>query len=300
MHNAIRLQVEEPCHQNWDRMQTADTGRYCGSCCKTVVDFTAMSDAEVLGYLMKWKADNICGRFNENQLYRPMQMGDAISGGGLGAGSRIEGARIFGARIWMGGAGIFGVRIWMAWGVVAALLTTRVQAQQRQEPLKLLKTLHYQTPAFRDTASVPKADSFKTLEPCIVRAAVMGKIRYVTGAVSTVSECDLGKTEDESWRMRADLASANANGWTAAIQCSPNPARRGTTFSINWRVPVGFYRVNLFNTAGALVAQRELQVAGVGQVDSWVLPAGLAAGVYVLRAQGATAKDVFVQKMEVL
>ena len=47
-------------------------GRFCASCCKTVVDFTGMSDAELLRYFSSPK-EQVCGRFYSDQLNRPVQ-----------------------------------------------------------------------------------------------------------------------------------------------------------------------------------------------------------------------------------
>jgi hypothetical protein len=44
-------------------------GKFCGSCQKTVVDFTMMSDAEVVNWLGK---EHTCGRFRSNQLDREL------------------------------------------------------------------------------------------------------------------------------------------------------------------------------------------------------------------------------------
>src|SRR5688500_699317 len=65
------LHIAEPCHENWNNMSPEQQGRYCGSCCKTVVDFSMMSDKEILQVLSK-AASKTCGRFTEDQLQRPL------------------------------------------------------------------------------------------------------------------------------------------------------------------------------------------------------------------------------------
>ena len=40
MKEAIQLQLTKPCHENWNTMTANEQGRYCQSCCKTVVDFS--------------------------------------------------------------------------------------------------------------------------------------------------------------------------------------------------------------------------------------------------------------------
>jgi len=46
-------------------------GRFCGSCAKVVVDFSVMTDNEVLNYLKK-NSGSTCGHFTSDQLDRPI------------------------------------------------------------------------------------------------------------------------------------------------------------------------------------------------------------------------------------
>lgn len=71
MPRSLLLNIAEPCHENWQNMTPQEQGRFCGSCQKTVVDFTMMSDQEVLSYFLK--ADHsVCGRFAEDQLNKEL------------------------------------------------------------------------------------------------------------------------------------------------------------------------------------------------------------------------------------
>lgn len=63
--------IPEPCHENWDNMTQQDKGRFCASCSKQVVDFSLMSDQQVLNYF-KNATGKTCGRFANDQLKRPM------------------------------------------------------------------------------------------------------------------------------------------------------------------------------------------------------------------------------------
>jgi hypothetical protein len=66
------LQIPEPCHEDWNRMTTSEKGRYCGSCCKTVVDFTMMSDKEIISYFSR-EEGRTCGHFANDQLNRVLR-----------------------------------------------------------------------------------------------------------------------------------------------------------------------------------------------------------------------------------
>lgn len=65
--NAKKPSVPLPCHAAWDDMIPDQGGRFCGACQKTVIDFTAMSDQEVLALLASSRT-TICGRFRNDQL----------------------------------------------------------------------------------------------------------------------------------------------------------------------------------------------------------------------------------------
>lgn len=52
-------------------MLPAEQGRFCQSCNKQVIDFTQMSDNEILQLLSKPSAGT-CGRFTQNQLDKPL------------------------------------------------------------------------------------------------------------------------------------------------------------------------------------------------------------------------------------
>lgn len=67
------LSIPEPCNERWDQMTTEAKGRFCGSCQKTVVDFTAMSDEQVKNYLLDKQNTNTCGRFYASQIGRPLE-----------------------------------------------------------------------------------------------------------------------------------------------------------------------------------------------------------------------------------
>lgn len=64
------LHIPEPCHENWDQMSPAQQGRFCQQCSKTVVDFSTMTDQQVLKVLSK-ESGSTCGRFTSDQLERP-------------------------------------------------------------------------------------------------------------------------------------------------------------------------------------------------------------------------------------
>lgn len=71
MKKEIYLHIPEPCHEDWNAMTAVEQGRFCKSCAKQVVDFSAMSDREILKVLTK-STGNTCGRFTSDQLEKPL------------------------------------------------------------------------------------------------------------------------------------------------------------------------------------------------------------------------------------
>lgn len=64
----MHLHIPNPCHQKWDEMTPNEKGRHCQACNKTVVDFTKMTDDEVLSYFAQHKDQKICGKVHKSQL----------------------------------------------------------------------------------------------------------------------------------------------------------------------------------------------------------------------------------------
>jgi hypothetical protein len=69
MKKEIYIQIPEPCHEDWDRMTPVQQGRYCQSCCKDVIDFSLMTDREIINFLSKPQGKT-CGNFSNDQLNR--------------------------------------------------------------------------------------------------------------------------------------------------------------------------------------------------------------------------------------
>jgi hypothetical protein len=66
MANIKSISIPQPCHQSWQQMAPITAGRHCENCCKTVTDFTTMSNDEIITYLNL--NSNTCGRFEKQQL----------------------------------------------------------------------------------------------------------------------------------------------------------------------------------------------------------------------------------------
>lgn len=63
-----KIILPNPCNANWDEMTPNDKGKHCGSCKKTVVDFTTMNDEQIKDYLNSSKMQKVCGHFKITQV----------------------------------------------------------------------------------------------------------------------------------------------------------------------------------------------------------------------------------------
>jgi len=63
------LSIPKPCHENWNQMTPENKGRFCLHCQKSVIDFSNMSDEEIIKTIQG--STNLCGRFKTTQLSHP-------------------------------------------------------------------------------------------------------------------------------------------------------------------------------------------------------------------------------------
>lgn len=72
MERNYKITIPAPCTENWDKMTPNESGRFCMSCVKTVVDFTEMSSEEIKHFFVQNQFGSvgakICGRFKKSQL----------------------------------------------------------------------------------------------------------------------------------------------------------------------------------------------------------------------------------------
>lgn len=66
----MKIDINAPCHENWDGMGANPKGKHCSKCEKTVYDFSKFSDAEIVDFFKE--RPNVCGRFNASQLGRDL------------------------------------------------------------------------------------------------------------------------------------------------------------------------------------------------------------------------------------
>jgi len=78
-YNTQTLFIDQPCNQQWNKMKDAEGGKFCSHCNKTVIDFTNMTDWEVLEFFKKDKG-RICGRINVQEFVNSKLLGSSNFG----------------------------------------------------------------------------------------------------------------------------------------------------------------------------------------------------------------------------
>src|SRR4051812_23738763 len=72
------IDIPTPCSQQWEKMGAVPGGRFCDSCEKKVVDFSLMSDRQILEIFNNSKGE-VCGRFANEQLNRNLAVSNQQS-----------------------------------------------------------------------------------------------------------------------------------------------------------------------------------------------------------------------------
>ena len=270
----IQIKVADPCGQNWEGMKEVKDGRYCASCQKTVVDFTTMSDRELLSWLAG-AGKNVCGRLSPDQVNRDL----------LPVRERKAG--------WKG-----------AWNFLLAslLVAVRVQAQPKMGKVAISQTDKRMTLATVDSAG-PSTDTrvpkFDILPPVTILGYETCKYPNLMGCVIFISDQTHTLRDTLTAWVADTLAQMGIKG--QEIKLYPDPAPRGTAvrLSLQFRQP-GEYQVGLFNAAGALVQARSIEWADKSQIELLNIPASLTGGVYFVRVSGAGMEKTYTRKLVVL
>jgi len=79
MKTRYKISIPKPCHENWLEMSPNEKGRFCQSCSKTVIDFTAMKTNDIQVFIHKNKGQRICGHIKQSQLDKiNLQISDTV------------------------------------------------------------------------------------------------------------------------------------------------------------------------------------------------------------------------------
>lgn len=64
-----QIRIDNPCSENWEQMLESENGKFCQNCSKNVIDFTTLTDKQIIDIVSK-SSGRSCGRLTNNQLNR--------------------------------------------------------------------------------------------------------------------------------------------------------------------------------------------------------------------------------------
>jgi hypothetical protein len=284
MSKNLQLHIPAPCHEDWAAMKPEEKGRFCVSCCKTVTDFSLMSDREVVNYLAG-AAGKVCGRFTEDQLQRelmprPLKKRKAwvvwnvlLIGllGSLKSRGQTKPARPASHQV-------MGAPARMVVGKMAAMERTDTRAIRADSPhyaqLPPVEVIGYRTTGRVDIAGGVRSVSGDTLYCSVSGIAISGWIS------DSLSFLGLGKKE---------------------FALYPNPVSRGTVIKLSLNTgKTGKGMVGIYNAAGALVQEKVIELDGGSQIELLAIPASLPGGLYFVKLSAPELKKVYTQKLMIL
>jgi hypothetical protein len=68
MDTKYNITIPKPCHEDWNAMTPNETGRFCSSCTKNVIDFTTKKADEIQHFFIENQGKDVCGRFKNDQI----------------------------------------------------------------------------------------------------------------------------------------------------------------------------------------------------------------------------------------
>jgi len=318
MDKSIRVQVKEPCHENWQNMTANEKGRFCASCQKTVVDFTLMNDRQILEHLSKANGGT-CGRFANDQLERDLKakvvksksrwayflnmlipvlftnLGSSTKGDAVTKGrpTMVNSANFEDDLKYSGTVGI--VIIWDSTVQEEKPPATDCPARELEEEILPDTMVKFIPPiiAFDDTTS-PKADTFIKGE---VKIPLPENCSY--GRLGGIS---IGTTiieEPNSIKQFAKDTLAKL-GIKRPIKAYPNPVTAGQSVTIDFSPKsLGTYNVDLFDINGRMIYSRQVNM--VFEKQSFQVPtiSSWSKGTYIIRITGEGKDNVHNVKVMV-
>lgn len=294
MNKKLRLSIPIPCGEDWDQMKPVERGRHCQQCCKTVVDFTGMSDAEILRYISENVGAKVCGRLMPDQLGRQLAPAPVQRNGWKGWNLVLASALVLGK-----GPGY-------APGSAPPRKATVEARRMDDVEVKVVPDTSFPWTggiAVSDSDEIVSPDTARSVEPKIEFAttgqvALIGdtvlctriggtdSVSNVVDSVKAVVNAVGGWIKEAVDSVKAGVDSIGVLGTTAprpVVIVYPNPVVRGGVIRLAWNGEAGTYSVSFLDLHRQIAEERVIVVGARGQVDEWAVPNRLAAGVYFFR-----------------
>lgn len=316
MPKPIQLHIPTPCHEDWAKMQPTERGRHCAACQKTVVDFTGMSDGEIIRHITR-AGSGVCGRLLPGQMNRGLvPMSPVQRNGGKGWQLLLAGIMLTADGTMPHPPEIVGAihlqvpppantdstaDITLELLAPQIELDTPVQIVEMDSPVAAMGDIAIKTDdTIAEINTLPPDSTTMKIDPSCKKTGDPDYIFTGKIAVSHPTATDtIQVVKDTLKQVIRDTLTALHMLPKPELHIYPNPVQRGCVFHLSWQSEPGTYRVNLLGIGGALIQTRMVQVGSRAQVDTWEIPGGLAAGVYIIQATRPGQPGGFTQKMVV-
>ncbi len=331
---SVNISIAEPCHENWDAMLEAEKGRFCLSCQKQVVDFSNMTDSEVIKFLGS-NTGSTCGRFMPDQLDRTItkpkeahfswkyilrfllpaflitnkakaQMGFVAytPAHTSPVANKIKAASTFNGKIIDSVTGkpvaAASVRIK---GHLAGTQSAENGSFTLPNPMKLKNTeleiscIGYETKIFRainTDTEIKLVPASILMDPVVITADGPTKGSYRIRMGAYATVISKEIYQAVPLIQKITDSLSGKNN----IKTFPNPVNRCSTISIDMKgMETGEYMLQLTNATGGMVMQEKIQLPVKQFSFQWQLNGGIAAGSYFIRISNTKNKLIYSSKI---
>jgi hypothetical protein len=283
MSNTVKILILQPCHENWHNMTPNEQGRFCGSCQKSVVDFSLMTDKEMLDYMAKVSGYTACGRFSNDQLNKNIKAGQSKR-------------RFSWAYIWN--------------IMLATFLVTEANAQVKQKKKAPVQHRELTPRKFKPSiVSINKPDSVDQSISTVgykpkmmdLENKPMGKqhnineLLFLTGKVGGYT---VGMEVPKTEKIKRVINSCIPASLKKDVTIYPNPVMRGNSAQVKLAFSqTGEYQLEVLSTSGQIMLVKTLfintkeQQVEIDTEESW------SAGTYWVRISSNKTKKIYNSKL---
>lgn len=302
----FQLTISTPCHESWEEMSEQERGRFCASCQKTVVDFTGMSDSQLVQFFRN-SGENVCGRLHPDQLDREL----------VPPSRRLPWFRYFLQLTWpafmlflkscgnresiMGKMNVKLTTVKPT--VLGELVAPQIQAITPPDSLSSIKIKSESSTIGSGNKNHPPQDRFsfprieneilqetekneqdsmpfpvKAMDTVSLFAYNSRSLTGIVGGISMVYSCDINKEKIEIFKNSSpDLPE------TSSYKIYPNPVKAGSLITVSLNGPENMPElVQLINNSGQLIMSVKMD-AGDASVFNVRIPSSIQPGLYFLR-----------------
>ncbi len=258
-------------------MTSTSKGRFCDSCCKEVIDFTLMTDQQILDHISRSR-NNICGRLASDQLNRDL----------IRSRDRRTG--------WL--------HYIIQLALPALLMTSRLAAQSTHKPDTITSSDHHLKKKIAKAAVATLSAGpieTKLIAPDIKvqGSSVISQVAatpMLVGIAGGVTVCRR-RTIPAIVKIKDSLTTIFS---ADSIKLYPNPVARGEAVRIEFDLknPARLL-IEIFNLSGQKLFQKNIEPNSKKFIDQFSSDFARVSGLYVVKVTNLNSKKQISRKLVV-